>query len=53
MDTTRAVIMNLSTAMSVKRNTLTILWYLVSPALFSEKPKKTPKNKRNDIVAHA
>ena len=45
MATTRAVIMNFNTAISVKRNTLTILLYLVSPALFSEKPKKTPRNR--------
>ena len=43
MATTRAVIMNFNTARSVKRNTFTILLYLVSPALFSAKPKNTPK----------
>src|SRR3972149_10787127 len=42
--TTSAVIMNFRTAMSVKRKTLTILWYFVKPALLREKPKATPKN---------
>ncbi len=45
MATTRAVIMNFKTAMSVKRNWLTILLYLVNPALFNENPKNEPRTK--------